>query len=173
MRTRCALLPRFPYPFLSILHGETKRDDTIWYKKLEKSVSTVKTNRHPHSSVEIVWSVGRYTGRKAFLHLHLPSMLTTNTTRARKDLDDAITAAADDPPPILAPDDAADALAAHETVAGDFLRAGSFLERPEAEAGVVAGGDEFGARGGEGEGGDGGGVGEHAVGALACWGWGC
>lgn len=32
----------------------------------------------------------------------------------------------------------------------------------------MAGGDEFGARGGEGEGGDGGGVGEHAVGALAC-----
>jgi hypothetical protein len=106
------------------------------------------------------------TGRKAFLHQHLPPILTT-TTRARKNLDDAIAAAANDPPPILAPDDAADALAAHESVAGDFLRAGSFLERPEAEAGVVAGGDEFGARRGEGEGGDGGGVGEHAVGALA------
>ncbi len=50
----------------------------------------------------------------------------------------------------------------------DFLAAGAFFQRPEAQAGVVAGGDEFGARGGEGEGGDGGGVGEHAVGALAC-----
>lgn len=48
----------------------------------------------------------------------------------------------------------------------NLLRAASFLQGPEAEAGVVAGGDEFAAIGGERKGGDGGGVGEHVVSAL-------
>lgn len=57
----------------------------------------------------------------------------------RKHLDDAIAAAADDPLPVLTPDDGADALAAHDAVGGDFLRTGALFETPEAERGVVAG----------------------------------
>lgn len=87
-----------------------------------------------------------------------------------ENLDDSITAATNNPPPILAPHDGANALAAHEAMAGEFLHAGALLERPEAQTGVVAGGDEFAAVGGEREGGDGGGVCEHVVGALTC-GW--
>lgn len=84
----------------------------------------------------------------------------------RKHLDDAIPAPTDDPSPVLTPHHAADALPAHQPVARDFLRARSFLHRPEAEAGVVACRDEFRARGREGEGRDGGRVGEHVIRAL-------
>ena len=53
-------------------------------------------------------------------------------------------------------------------MADNFLGATALLETPEAQAGVVAGGDEFGAGGGEREGGYGRGVRKHVVGALAC-----
>lgn len=69
--------------------------------------------------------------------------LSTRVFSPGKDLDGAIATAADDPSPVLAPDDAADALAAHGPVAGDFLGAAALLQRPEAQGGVVAGRDEF------------------------------
>ena len=80
-----------------------------------------------------------------------------------ENLDHPISAAADNPPSVLAPHDRTNTFSAHEAVAGDFLRAAPLLERPEAKAGVMASGDEFAAVGGKGEGGDGGGVSEHIV----------
>ena len=55
-----------------------------------------------------------------------------------QDLDDAIAAGADDEPAVLAPYDAAHALATHDAVAGEFLRTYAFLEVPEPDTGVVA-----------------------------------
>lgn len=51
---------------------------------------------------------------------------------SRKHLYYAIATTAHNPPTVLAPDDSADALAAHDAVAGDFLGAGALLEGPEA-----------------------------------------
>ena len=53
-------------------------------------------------------------------------------------------------------------------MADDILGTDTLLQAPEADTGVVAGGDGFAAVLGEGQGGDSGGVGEHVVGALAC-----
>jgi hypothetical protein len=61
------------------------------------------------------------------------------STLSTEHLDDPIAACADDPSAILAPDDAADTLAAHDAVACDFLCTGAFFEGPEAQAGIVAG----------------------------------
>lgn len=57
----------------------------------------------------------------------------------RKDLDHAITAAADDPATITAPDDGTDALTAHQPVTGQFLCAAALLEVPEPQACIVTG----------------------------------
>jgi len=50
-----------------------------------------------------------------------------------------ITTGADHPPAILTPHDRAHALSSHQPVAGDFLRATPFLQRPEAKAGIMTG----------------------------------
>ena len=68
---------------------------------------------------------------------------------SRKDLDDAITAAAGHPFPVPTPHDAADTLAAHNSVTGDLLRAAAFFQGPEPQAGVVAGGHQLAAIWGE------------------------
>lgn len=65
--------------------------------------------------------------------------------------DDPIAACADDPSAVLTPSNAANAFAAHDAVACDFLRAGALLEGPETQACVMAGRDEFTAIGREGE----------------------
>lgn len=46
-------------------------------------------------------------------------------------LDDAIAASADDPSAVLAPDNVADPLAAHDAMSCDLLRTGALLEAPE------------------------------------------
>jgi hypothetical protein len=74
-----------------------------------------------------------------------PSTLSTEY------FDDPIAACADDPSTVLTPGNAANAFAAHDTVACDFLRAGALLERPETQTCIMAGGDEFTAIGREGE----------------------
>ena len=56
----------------------------------------------------------------------------------RKHLDHPVAAAAIYPPTILAPDDGADALAAHYAMAGNLLRAGPLLQRPEPQGCIVA-----------------------------------
>lgn len=66
-----------------------------------------------------------------------------------KNLDDPIPPAANHPAAVLAPDDGANAFAAHVPMANDFLRAGALFQRPDAQAGVVPGRDEFAAFGGE------------------------
>lgn len=53
-------------------------------------------------------------------------------------------------------------------MADDVLGTDALLEAPEADTGVVAGGDGFAAVLGKGKRGDGGRVGEHVVSALAC-----
>jgi len=85
----------------------------------------------------------------------------------RKDLHHPIPAATYNPAAILAPHDSTDPFSSHKSMAREFLDATPLFEAPEPEAGVVAGGDEFPAVRGKGEGGDGGGVGEHGVSALA------
>ena len=57
--------------------------------------------------------------------------------------DHAVAPAADDPAAVLAPHDGTDPFAAHESVAGDLLRACPLLERPESQACVVARRDEL------------------------------
>lgn len=89
---------------------------------------------------------------------------------SRKDLHHPIPTRRNDEPTILAPLNIAHALTAHRAMRHDFLRANALLQRPEADAGVVAGRHGFAAVFGEREGGDGRGVREHVVRALACWG---
>ena len=84
-----------------------------------------------------------------------------------KNLDNAIAATTNNPPAVLAPDNGTNTLTTHDAMARDILDTRPLLERPEAETGIVARGDEFAAVGRKGESGDGGGVGEHVVGALA------
>ena len=85
-----------------------------------------------------------------------------------KDLDDAIAAGGDYEAAVLTPHHAADTLATHDAVRGDLLRANAFVERPETDRGVVTRRDGFTSVFAEGQGGDGGGVGQHAISALAC-----
>ena len=92
--------------------------------------------------------------------------LKGGTTSSSEHLDDAVAARGNDEAPILAPHDAAHALAAHDAVCRNFLCADALVERPEADRGIVPCGDGFAAVFADGEGGDGGGVGEHVVGAL-------
>lgn len=61
----------------------------------------------------------------------------------REDLDDAIAAGGDDKAPVLAPDYAADAFAAHDAMRGDLLCTDALVERPESDGGVVACRDGF------------------------------
>jgi hypothetical protein len=49
-----------------------------------------------------------------------------------KDLNDAITAAADDPSSVLTPDNVADTLTAHDAMCRDLLCTGALFEAPEA-----------------------------------------
>jgi hypothetical protein len=63
--------------------------------------------------------------------------------RPREHLDRTVATTADDPPPVGTPDDTAHAFPAHDAVALDLLRAAPLLEVPEAEACVVASGDEL------------------------------
>lgn len=84
----------------------------------------------------------------------------------RKNLHHSIPTPTDNPAAILAPHDGTHPLAPHKSMTREFLDATPLFKAPEPEASVVAGGDEFPAVGGEGEGGDGGGVGEHGVGTL-------
>lgn len=60
-----------------------------------------------------------------------------------KHLHNTIAATADNPLAVLAPDDGANSLAAHDAVARNLLRAGSLLKTPEPQGGVVAGADEL------------------------------
>ena len=88
----------------------------------------------------------------ALPHRLLVDIFKPRSTRSsRKNLNNAVTAGTNDPASVLGPDDGADALAAHDAVGGDFLGAGALLEGPEAEGGVVAGGDELAAVGAQGE----------------------
>lgn len=64
---------------------------------------------------------------------------------AREDLNNAIATCTDHQPPILTPADAAHAFASHGPVGHDVLRADAFLQAPETDRGVVAGGDGFAA----------------------------
>lgn len=98
--------------------------------------------------------------------IDLASTCVKETSRPRKDFHNAIAAGADNPPPIVAPHHRAHTLATHDAVAGDFLRTTPSLKRPEAETGVVAGGDEFAAIGRQGQRRDCRRVCEHGVGAL-------
>ena len=84
-----------------------------------------------------------------------------------KYLDDSIATAADHPATVLAPDHGAYPLSAHDAMAGDLLRARALLERPEAQAGVVARADKLPAVRAKRETRDRSRVGEHVVGALA------
>lgn len=74
---------------------------------------------------------------------------------SRKDLDNPIAAGAHDQPAVLTPADAAHALATHGAVADNVLGADALLERPEADAGVMAGGDGLAPVLGQAERGDG------------------
>lgn len=65
-----------------------------------------------------------------------------------KHLDHAVAPAAHDPPAVLAPHHRARALAPHDAVRRDLLRAAALLEGPESKRGVMAGRDEFAAVGG-------------------------
>ena len=85
-----------------------------------------------------------------------------------KDLDDAIAAGGNYEAAVLTPHHAADALATHDAVRGDLLRANAFVKRPKTDRGVVTRGDGFSSVFAERQGRDGGGVGQHAVCALAC-----
>lgn len=87
---------------------------------------------------------------------------------SRENLDNTISARADDQPAIAAPANIANTFTAHGPVGDDVLRANSLLQRPETYARVVPGGNGFAAVLGEAEGGYGGGVGEHGISALAC-----
>lgn len=64
---------------------------------------------------------------------------------AREDLNNAIAACTDHQSPILTPRDAADAFTSHGSVGDDVLSADAFLQAPETDRGVVAGGDGFAA----------------------------
>ena len=63
----------------------------------------------------------------------------------REHLDDTIATGTDNKTAILAPNNAADALAAHNAMTRNHLRADALLEAPEANASVVTGGDSFAA----------------------------
>jgi hypothetical protein len=93
-----------------------------------------------------------------YVYIHIKS--------PRKNLHHAIPTTTNHPPAILAPYNSTHALAPHQPVGRNLLRAGPFLQAPEPETGVVARADEFPAVGREREGRDGGGVGEHVVCAL-------
>jgi hypothetical protein len=60
-----------------------------------------------------------------------------------KNLNYTIAARTDNESSISAPNNAANALAAHNAMASKFLSTYTFFEVPEADAGVVAGGDCF------------------------------
>lgn len=62
-----------------------------------------------------------------------------------KHLDHAVAPAADNPPAVLAPHYRARALASHDAVRGDLLRAAALLKRPEPQGGVVTSRDELAA----------------------------
>jgi hypothetical protein len=81
----------------------------------------------------------RQRPRPAKILLWRKLRIRQQSTLSTEHLDDPIAACADDPSAILAPDDAADTLAAHDAVACDFLCTGAFFEGPEAQAGIVAG----------------------------------
>lgn len=85
-----------------------------------------------------------------------------------KHFNHAVAPSADDPPAVLAPHHRARALAPHNAVRRDLLRAAALLERPEPQRGVVARRHELAAVGGQGEGRDRGGVSYHIVCTLAC-----
>lgn len=104
----------------------------------------------------------------SLLQTHPPHLFSPLPS-PRKNLNNPIPTGADDQSAVLAPRNVADAFAAHGPVADEVLRADALLERPDADAGVVAGGHGLAAVLGEGEGGDGGGVGEHGVRALTCY----
>lgn len=83
------------------------------------------------------------------------SIASMNSIKRRalscKHLDDTVAARADHESSVAAPADVADAFAPHSPVRYDILGANSLLERPETDAGVVAGGDGFTAVFGEAE----------------------
>ena len=62
---------------------------------------------------------------------------------SREDLDHAISATAEDPASVTAPDNGADALAAHQSVTGQFLSAATLLKVPEAQAGIMPSRDKL------------------------------
>lgn len=89
------------------------------------------------------------------------------TNLPRENLNNAIAPRRDDIPSIMAPNDRADALAAHGPVRRDVLGADALVEGPEADTRVVASRDGLPAIFAQRERGDGGGVREHGVCALA------
>lgn len=54
-----------------------------------------------------------------------------------KNLHDTITTSADHPPAILAPNDGANSFSTHKPMAGDFLCATPFLQRPETKTSIM------------------------------------
>lgn len=52
---------------------------------------------------------------------------SSKNSSSRENLYNAVTSTADDPSSILAPDDSAHALSAHQSMAGELLGAASFL----------------------------------------------
>ena len=77
---------------------------------------------HYLASLALLLAISLHVGREFQL---LTALLSC------EHLYNAIATCADDPSPILAPHDRADALAAHKSMASDFLRATSRLKGPE------------------------------------------
>lgn len=61
----------------------------------------------------------------------------------REHLHDTITSRADNEAAVLAPHDGTHAFSTHDAMAGYHLCADTLLQAPEADAGIVAGGDGF------------------------------
>lgn len=84
-----------------------------------------------------------------------------------KHLHNPISAAANNPPPILTPHNSTHTFPTHEAMTCDVLGTASFLQRPKSQASIMTSRDEFSAVGGKGEGRDGRRVCKHRVRALA------
>lgn len=60
-----------------------------------------------------------------------------------EDFDDAVASRRNHEPAVLAPDNAADTFAAHDTVRGEFLCAYAFVQGPKPDGGVMPSRDCF------------------------------
>lgn len=83
-----------------------------------------------------------------------------------EDLYHTITAAADDPSAVTAPDNGADTLSAHQPMAGQLLSTATLLEIPKAQACIMASRDKLTAIRRQRQRGNSGRVGQHCVSAL-------